>query len=589
MNLNGKSHPADAHSIAAEQAVLGDALQDGTQLDCVDLREDEFSRPDHRLIWRALRAMRANGDAIDTVTVSQYLQLGNELDSAGGMPYIGRLAREALCPDHIQTHAEIVRAHARNRALADIGVTLLNPDLPASDKDRLLRLHAEPSVSQEEQPDANAWPTLSEHALQGVVGRIVRAACEDSEADPAAVLISVLAWFGTSFGNGPHRMVGDTKHYTRLFAVKVGASSRARKGTSEDPPKRVFQEAERLGTPRGPLKVSPGPLSSGEGIVRAVRDESDVKDDEGRPLDAGVPDKRLLVTDGEMAAGLKAVQREGNTLSAIMRTLWDSGDVEPLTKSNRIKTTGAHISVIGHITREELSKLLCTTELFNGFANRFLWCCVRRSKAVPSPRGMSAETVTALAREVRDILEHAHQRSEVKWSQLAETQWARMYESITEDKLGSFGAVTSRAEAQIQRLALIYALIDKAECIDLAHFMAAVAVWSYAKDSARLLFEGAGADPNRAKVVEFLAERPLTQSEINVRFSGHLKGHRLKALLEDLQASGTIRAQKESTTGRPVTRWFLHTPPAKKAEEAEEGVSTDPYSASYSYSAGGKS
>ena len=38
---------------------------------------------------------------------------------------------------------------------------------------------------------------------------------------------------------------------------------------------------------------------------------------------------------------------------------------------------------IGHITVEELRRNLTETETSNGFANRFLWCCVRRSKLLP--------------------------------------------------------------------------------------------------------------------------------------------------------------------------------------------------------------
>jgi hypothetical protein len=193
-------------------------------------------------------------------------------------------------------------------------------------------------------PEANPWPVLSKPALMGVVGRIVEAACERSEADPAAVLASVLAWFGASFGQNPHVMVGDSKHFCRLFCFKIGATSKARKGTSEDPPKRIFREAEALeihGRRRCPLVLSPGPLSTGEGLVRAVRDPSDEVDEDGQPVDPGVSDKRLLVIEGELGAPLKAAQREGNTLSAILRMAWDSGDIAPLTKSNRIKVSAA--------------------------------------------------------------------------------------------------------------------------------------------------------------------------------------------------------------------------------------------------------
>ena len=100
-------------------------------------------------------------------------------------------------------------------------------------------------------------------------------------------------------------------------------------------------------------------------------------------VDPGVEDKRLLVVEGEFATALRVLGREGNILSAVVRNAWDTGDLRTLTKNSPAKATGAHISIIGHVTRDELLRYLGTTEAANGFANRFLWVCVRRSKVLP--------------------------------------------------------------------------------------------------------------------------------------------------------------------------------------------------------------
>jgi hypothetical protein len=115
------------------------------------------------------------------------------------------------------------------------------------------------------------------------------------------------------------------------------------------------------------LKVSNGPLSSGEGLVHAVRDGSDDENDDDR----GVTDKRLLVVEQELGAALRAFQRSGNNLSMILRMAFDGGTVEPLTKNNRTIATDPHINVLGHITRQELDSLLTATEIWNGLGNRF--------------------------------------------------------------------------------------------------------------------------------------------------------------------------------------------------------------------------
>src|SRR5262249_23075931 len=99
--------------------------------------------------------------------------------------------------------------------------------------------------------------------------------------------------------------------------------------------------------------------------------------------DPGIPDKRLMLTEPEFASVLKHLERQGNILSTIIRRAWDGITLEGLTKNSPICATGAHVSVIGHITVEELKRYLTATEMANGFGNRFLWFCVKRSKALP--------------------------------------------------------------------------------------------------------------------------------------------------------------------------------------------------------------
>jgi hypothetical protein len=112
-------------------------------------------------------------------------------------------------------------------------------------------------------------------------------------------------------------------------------------------------------------------LSSGEGLVPAVRDDSQGKHNE---IVDGVGDKRFLVFEGEFARVLRVMRRDGNTLSGILRNAWDGRPFGNMTKQNPLKATGAYVSVVAHITNEECQReIRDTTEMFNGFANRFLW------------------------------------------------------------------------------------------------------------------------------------------------------------------------------------------------------------------------
>src|SRR5262249_13196899 len=101
-------------------------------------------------------------------------------------------------------------------------------------------------------------------------------------------------------------------------------------------------------------------LSTGEGLIWCLRDDQD-----------GLIDKRLLVIEEEFAKACAGMERQGNTLSVVVRDAWDGNPLEVLTKQEPAKATNTHISIVGHITENELRQRLTETSMTNGFANRF--------------------------------------------------------------------------------------------------------------------------------------------------------------------------------------------------------------------------
>jgi hypothetical protein len=242
-------------------------------------------------------------------------------------------------------------------------------------------------------PEPPSWPDPpGPEAFDGLPGRIVAAIEPASEADRSALLIQSLVCFGNIIGRSAHFIVEGTLHHANEFAVLVGRTSKARKGTSWDRINQLMSEAESEWAEN---RVQSG-ASSGEGIVCAVRDPIDKQErirDKGSiryetvQADPGVEDKRLLVFEPEFANVLKQTERQGNTLSVVLRQLWDGSSLRTLTKNSPAKATGAHGSFIGHITIEELHRYLTQTESANGFGNRFLWVCTDRSKLLPERAG----------------------------------------------------------------------------------------------------------------------------------------------------------------------------------------------------------
>ncbi len=156
--------------------------------------------------------------------------------------------------------------------------------------------------------------------------------------------------------------------------------------------------------------------------------------------DLGVSDKRLLAVESEFSSILKVAKRDGNTLSAVIRNAWDSGNLNTLTKNSPAKATDAHISIIGHITRQELLRYLDDTEAANGFGNRFLWVCAHRSKILPEGGSMQEEDLIPLMTGLNDALKFAHETGEIPFDEEARRLWYEVYPELSEGKPGLLGA-----------------------------------------------------------------------------------------------------------------------------------------------------
>jgi hypothetical protein len=95
-----------------------------------------------------------------------------------------------------------------------------------------------------------------------------------------------------------------------------------------------------------------GGVGSGEGIIWNLRDPI-LK--EGKQINEGVVDKRLLLLETEFAQVLAVIERQGATVSEILRRAWDGTTLQTLVKNNPARATGAHVSMLGHITKSELN------------------------------------------------------------------------------------------------------------------------------------------------------------------------------------------------------------------------------------------
>ncbi|HAA81537.1 MAG TPA: hypothetical protein DCE09_08300 [Thermoanaerobacter sp.] len=409
--------------------------------------------------------------------------------------------------------------------------------------------------------EAIPWPEdLPEEAYHGLIGEIVRAIEPYTEADNVALLMSFLTAIGNYIGKDIYTKVAADTHGTNIFTLLIGDTAKARKGTSLGPVREVFR---RIDEEYIKTKNVEG-LASGEGLIWAIRDPiveyiKDKKTGEFKKevVDLGVEDKRLLVTESEFATILKRMQREGNILSPIIRQAWDGYKIQSLSKNNPAIVTEPHVSIIGHITVEELRNHLRNVELFNGFANRFIWQCVRRSKLLPEGPVVPDAVYNEIIQKLVDVFKWVKEnKGEIYRDDEATEFWKVVYPMLTEGKDGTIGAITSRAEAQVLRLSLLYAILDKSKVIKRRHIESAIAIWQRSEQSVEFVFGDKTGDTIQDSIMEALKQKPMTQTEIyrNV-FNSNVQATKIKEALQKLSAKGKVTCIVEQTKTKPKKIW----------------------------------
>jgi len=388
-------------------------------------------------------------------------------------------------------------------------------------------------------------PVLGEAAYHGIAGEFVRLVEPETEADPAAILVQFLAAAGSAMGANPYVRIGNTRHGAKLFVVVVGTSSVSRKGTGGDLAEALVGQAAPSWWER---QVSN--LGSGEVVIWAIRDP----EQRGKETDPGVADKRLFVRAGEFSSVLRVAGRSGSILSPILRESWDRDVLRHTAKANPAKATGAHVVVIGHITKTELRRELSSTETANGFGNRFLWVVSRRSKELPRGGEIDQAALDSLAGRLKSKLDYGTEQHEVIHDGGFWQVYESAYSELTSELPGMRGALLARGAPYVHRLALIFALLDGVSVIGRQHAEAALAVWRYCAQSATYIFGDSLGSPVAEEILRELRNRPEGMTRTEIRDFLH-RNARIGSALDELHEARLAYPVRERTVGRTAERW----------------------------------
>jgi len=410
------------------------------------------------------------------------------------------------------------------------------------------------------------WPEMAAEAFHGLAGDVVKAIAPTTEADPVGILSHYLAEVGNAIGRKPYYLHEHTRHHPNLYLLLPGRTGKSRKGTSAD---RIGQVME-LAEPEWASQCVKSGLSSGEGIIAQIHDEirSREKIRRGKQIEyievqkhPGIADKRLMILETEFAGALTALKRDGNILSRVLRDAWDGRILATLIKNNPMKATGAHVSMVAHITIDEYRALVDRVSMSNGFCNRYLHALVKRAKELPFGSALDDGTAERLSARTKQAIKQARMWTRIDFDPEAHEMWEYGYHDLSLEKPGLFGDIVGRAEAHAIRLALVYALLDLRRAIQPAHLKAALAFWKYCEASAKFIFGDALGDPVADELLRTLRQNGpdgMTRWEISNFFGRNRSSERISQALGLLFNHGKVRRTTRGGgpgQGRPVEIW----------------------------------
>jgi hypothetical protein len=266
-------------------------------------------------------------------------------------------------------------------------------------------------------------------------------------------------------------------------------------------------------------------------------------------------DPRAFIYEPEWSRTLRIADRNGSTLSDLVRQCWDGGKLEVRSRAGISIAEDAQVTILSAITNEELVHRTQKIQLVNGFANRHLFILVRRSQLIPSGSSVPISDVHSLAEVLRTRLRNARSIGLMHRTPAAEGLWESVYNNLAQDDPGGLlGEVIARSDAQVLRLSVIYATLDGGAEIDMEHLEAALALWNYCRASAEWCFASAASEADLQKLLHAIQSAPegLSVSDQHKTFGRNLYGGYIEQLRTVLETRGLIETHEvQNTGGRP--------------------------------------
>jgi hypothetical protein len=372
-------------------------------------------------------------------------------------------------------------------------------------------------------------PVLNEVALDGPIGKWVTRTLPHSETSAAALLFQALTVFGNMIGATEHGGIAPgftaekSRHRTSMYVLLIGESAKAGKGDS-------WSQAYNF---LSPLDLEWNHLTgvqTGEAIIKYMADDVETgevaiinKEKVPHVKKGGTKDRRLCIHEPEFGRVMHVSKRPGANIKDVLKVYWDSGSTANITASEQRVSTEVTLSFVTHVTPHELHIDTLDGDFFNGYLNRFLFVHTERTQRLPDAQGLPEHKLDILRGPLLWALEFAREEAPEtyefsddawdRWVQLNKDMEKEDKEDVT-DQIVS--AMQSRKRPYVRRMAVIYAVSNMHDQIELSDLEAAIATYQYHVDTTKYHFGQYVSNPNANKLHKALLANPagLLRSEI---------------------------------------------------------------------------
>ena len=170
-------------STEAEKAVLGGIMLRNETWDLVSdlVKEDDFHKEEHRLIYRTINTLQDAGKPVDVITVQEAIEGNGDLPkliNSGGKDYLTLLARETPSVGNIQSYADIIKqwSNFRRLIIAADNISKVAKESDASGSDRIIDEAEEKILSLRDDLQRSVGPKIVKELLGPVYANIQESA-----------------------------------------------------------------------------------------------------------------------------------------------------------------------------------------------------------------------------------------------------------------------------------------------------------------------------------------------------------------------------------------------------------------------------